>query len=101
MHSPASDVPALHRMNHPIRAVAASVTTRCCKTTSGDEMSAGLCPAPFVRFPLSSQERDRSGQLRRDSVSDQLYLLIQGWLIIALTVLDGGAVLIQHPGWFQ
>ncbi len=34
-------------------------------------------------------------------MSDQFYLLIQGWLIIVLTVLDGGEVLIQHPGWLQ
>jgi hypothetical protein len=34
-------------------------------------------------------------------VSDQLYLLIQGWLIIVLTVLDGGEVLVQYPGLFQ
>jgi hypothetical protein len=34
-------------------------------------------------------------------MSDQLYLLIQGWLIIVLTVLDGGAVLVQHAGWVQ
>jgi hypothetical protein len=34
-------------------------------------------------------------------MSDQLYLLIQGWLIIVLTVLDGGEVLVQHAGWLQ
>jgi len=27
--------------------------------------------------------------------------LIQGWLIIVLTALDGGEVVVQHPGWFQ
>jgi hypothetical protein len=34
-------------------------------------------------------------------VSDQLYLLLQVWLIIVLTVVDGGQVLIQHPEWLQ
>jgi hypothetical protein len=38
---------------------------------------------------------------RRRAVSDQLYLLLQAWLIIVLTVVDGGQVVIQHPGWFQ
>jgi hypothetical protein len=44
------------------------------------------------------KERDRS---RRSTMSDQLYLLIQGWLIIVLTVLDASEILIGHPGWFQ
>jgi hypothetical protein len=34
-------------------------------------------------------------------VSDQLYLALQAWMIIILTVVDGGQVLIQHPEWFQ
>jgi hypothetical protein len=37
----------------------------------------------------------------RRAVSDQLYLLLQVWLIIVLTVVDGGQVLIQHPEWLQ
>jgi len=59
--------------------------------------------APLLSFVShrTVKERDRSDQPRRNTVSDQLYLLIQGWLIIVLTVLDGGEVLIQHPVWFQ
>jgi hypothetical protein len=46
--------------------------------------------------------RNEADQINKENtVSDQLYLLIQGWLIIVLTVLDGGEALIQHPGWFQ
>jgi len=46
--------------------------------------------------------RNETDQINKENtVSDQLYLLIQGWLIIALTVVDGGEVLIQHPEWFQ
>jgi len=37
----------------------------------------------------------------RRAVSDQLYLLLQVWLIVVLSVVDGGQVVIQHPGWFQ
>jgi len=46
--------------------------------------------------------RNKADQINKENtVSDQFYLLIQGWLIIVLTVLDGGEVLIQHPGWLQ
>ena len=38
---------------------------------------------------------------KESAVSDQLYLLLQVWLIIVLTVVDGGQVLIQHPEWLQ
>jgi hypothetical protein len=38
---------------------------------------------------------------RRRAVSDQLYLLLQVWLIVVLSVVDGGQVVIQHPEWFQ
>jgi hypothetical protein len=34
-------------------------------------------------------------------MTEQLYLLIQVWLIVVLTIVDGGQTLIQHPGWFQ
>ena len=37
-------------------------------------------------------------ETRRDR---SLYLLIQIWLIVVLTIVDGGQVLIQHPEWLQ
>jgi hypothetical protein len=46
--------------------------------------------------------RNEADQINKENtVSEQLHLLIQGWLIIVLIVLDGGEVLIQHPGWLQ
>lgn len=56
---------------------------------------------PLSPFPAEQSRKQIDQITRRNTVSDQLYLLIQGWLIIVLTVLDGGEVLIQHPGWFQ
>jgi hypothetical protein len=34
-------------------------------------------------------------------MSDQAYLLVQVWLVIMLTVVDGAGALVQHPEWFQ
>ena len=34
-------------------------------------------------------------------MSDQAYVLVQVWLIITLSVVDGAGVLVQHPEWFQ
>jgi hypothetical protein len=54
---------------------------------------------PFCGEQLQATKPIRSP--RRRAVSDQLYLLLQVWLITVLTVVDGGQVLIQHPEWLQ
>lgn len=34
-------------------------------------------------------------------MSDQIYLLIQAWLIVLLSCVDGFTALVEHPEWFQ
>lgn len=34
-------------------------------------------------------------------MTDQMYLLIQAWLIVLLSCADGLAAVIEHPEWFQ
>jgi hypothetical protein len=68
---------------------------------SGNEKRSGGFPplSPFCDEQLQATKPIRSP--RRRAVSDQLYLLLQVWLITVLTVVDSGQFVIQHPGWFQ
>jgi len=34
-------------------------------------------------------------------MTDQIYLLIQLWMITLLLFVDGAAALVQHAQWFQ
>jgi hypothetical protein len=47
---------------------------------------------------LLTRKRGSIGSTRRNAVSDQLYLLIQSWLITLLTALDGGETLNSASG---